>query len=56
MQNLTLTNNEIPLKALRGLMKEVAIEAKKKAVIADRLLNARIKEELLDLEKRIDGR
>ncbi|MCX6153060.1 MAG: hypothetical protein NT007_02745 [Candidatus Kapabacteria bacterium] len=52
MQTLTLSNNEIPLKALRGLMKEVAMEAKEKAFIADQILNERIREELSNLINR----
>ena len=51
-QAILLTNKEISQKALRNLMKEVAIEARKKAMIADKSLNDRIKQELSELNSR----
>jgi hypothetical protein len=51
-QAILLTNKDVSPKALRGLMKEVAEEAREKAILADKILNDRIKQELSDLIKK----
>ena len=54
-KGLFLTNDEIPLKALRQLMKEVAVEARETAIIADLALKEKVRQELSDLIKKYNG-
>jgi len=54
-KGLFLTNKKITLKVLRQLMKEVAIEARETAMIADKALEDKVRQELSDLIKQYNG-
>ena len=54
-KGLFLTNGEIPLKVLRQLMKEVAIEARETTLIVDKALEDKVRQELADLIKKYNG-